>query len=65
MPQANWRGFLRLSPVFLPDLSFARDDAHEIRPPASAVNKLTSNIRSLNYQFSSAFDAGSVILLNQ
>jgi hypothetical protein len=38
-------------PGVLPDLSFARDDAHEIRPPAIAVNKLTSNIRHLTINF--------------
>jgi hypothetical protein len=47
---AELEGFLRL-PGVLPDLSFARDEAHEIHPPASAVNKLTSNIRHLTINF--------------
>jgi hypothetical protein len=51
MTVASWRDFLRLSPGVLPDLSFARDDAHQIRLPAFAVNKLTSNIRHLTINF--------------
>jgi hypothetical protein len=35
----------------VPDLSFARDNVQEIRPPASVVNKLTSNIRHLTINF--------------
>jgi hypothetical protein len=56
MPRTSWRGFLRLSLTSLPNLSFSRHDAQEIRPPASRRLQINFEYPSLNYQFYGAFD---------
>jgi hypothetical protein len=40
----------------LPDLSFARHEAQEIRPPASRSVQINFEYLPLNYQFYGAFD---------